>query len=46
MPDSKNTVTKFVGHPKPKPKKIISSGEKSKYLDNYYSKEFVTRLFD
>ena len=45
MPDSKNTVTKFIEHPKPKQKKIRPNGEKSKYLDNYYSEEFVNRLF-
>ena len=45
MPDSKQTVTKFTEHPKPKVKKISSDEQKSKYLDNYYSKEFINRLF-
>jgi hypothetical protein len=45
MPDSKQTATKFVEHPKPKLMKISSDDRKSKYLDNYYSKDFIKRLF-
>ena len=45
MPDSRHTVTKFIEHPKPKVKKISSDEQKSKYLDNYYSKEFIKRFF-
>ena len=46
MPDSKQTITKFVEHPKPKPKKVSPDGRKSEYLDNYYSEGFIERLFD
>jgi len=46
MPVSKHTITKFTEHPKPKLKKISSDAQKSKYLDDYYSKEFIKRLFD
>ena len=46
MPDSKQTATKFAEHPKPKLKKISTDEQKSKYLDDYYSKVFIKRLFN
>ena len=39
------SLGEFIEHPKPKVKKISSDEQKSKYLDNYYSKEFINRLF-
>ena len=45
MPDSERTVTKFVEHPKPKPRKSGSIKKRSEYLDDYYKKEFIALLF-